>query len=172
MRNKGSPAVLEHRRYLAVRRLLDGASVQEVAEFLEVQPRSVQRWWRVFSEQGWDGLAAIAVIGRPRKLTPTQEKIVLRWLHDPPTNFGFDTELWTCRRLAQLIEEEWDIGLNARYLARWLRQRGFTPQKPQRIPRERRVEVIDQWLVRDWPRIKKKPSETTRTSFSSMKAGF
>ena len=50
--------------------------------------------------------------------------------------FGFDTELWTCRRLGQLIGEEWDVHMNVRYLAQWLRQRGFTPQKPQRIPRE------------------------------------
>lgn len=172
MRNKTSPAVFEHRRYLAVRRILEGASVEEVADFLEVQPRSVQRWWKVFSEKGWAGLAARGKVGRPRKLTPTQEKIVLRWLHDQPTAFGFDTELWTCRRLAQLIEEEWDIRLNPRYLARWLRARGLTPQKPLRIPRERQPEVIAQWLAQDWPRIKKKRSVTGHTSFSLMKAGF
>jgi len=45
---------------------------------------------------------------------------VLRWLEDKPTDFGFDTELWTCRRLAQLIREEWDIELHPRYLPRWL----------------------------------------------------
>ncbi len=172
MRNKGSPADLEHRRCLAVRRLLEGVSIQEVAEFLEVEPRSVQRWWSVFSERGWDGLASGGKAGRPRKLTPTQEKIVLRWLQDKPTDFGFDTELWTCRRLAQLIGEEWGIRLHPRYLSTWLRQRDFTPQKPQRVPRERRNEVLAQWLARDWPRIKKKRCGTERTSFCSMKAGF
>jgi transposase len=168
----GSSAELARRRRLAIQRLLEGASVQEVAEFLEVEPRSVQRWWRVFSQAGWDGLAAGGKGGRPPKLTPTQEKIVVRWLQDAPTDFGFDTELWTCRRLAQLIREEWGIDLHPRYLPRWLRERGFTPQKPERIPRERQSEVIANWLARDWPGIKKKRCSRRRTSFSSMKAGF
>jgi transposase len=150
---------------------LEGASIRDVAEFFDVQPRSVQRWWRLFSAKGWDALAARGTAGRPPKLTPTQEKIVPRWLEDSPTDFGFDTELWTCRRLAQLIEKEWGIRLHPRYLPQWLRERGLTPQKPQRVPRERQSEVIVQWLANDWPRIKKKPGVTTHTSFSSMKAG-
>jgi transposase len=172
MRSKGSPAVLEHRRFLAVRRLLDGYVDEEVANFLEVDPRSVRRWWKVFLEHGWDGLAAIAASGRPRKLTPTQEKIALRWLQDSPTVYGFATELWTSRRLAQLIREEWGIDIHPRSLPKWLRARGYTPQKPQRAPRERDPDVIAQWLARDWPRIKKKRFARGRTSFSSMKAGF
>jgi transposase len=151
---------------------LEGASIQEVAEFLEVDARSVQRWWRIFSDKGWPGLTASGRAGRPAKLTPTQEKIVLRWFQESPTDFGFDTELWTCRRLAQLIEEEWGIRLHPRYLPQWLRERGLTPQKPQRVPRERQSEVIAHWLTNDWPRLKKKPGVSKRTSFSSTKAGF
>ncbi len=172
MRTKGSPAVLEHRRFLAVRRLLDGYSSQEVASFLEVDRRSVQRWWRIFREHGWDGLAMIATSGRPRKLTSTQEKIVLRWLQDSPTAYGFATELWTSRRLARLIWEEWGIAVHPHSLPKWLRARGFTPQKPQRAPRERDPEVIARWLATDWPRVKKKRFARVRTSFLSMKAGF
>jgi transposase len=172
MRNKGSPAALEYCRFLAVRRLLDGYSTEEVAAFLEVDRRSVQRWWKIFVAHGWDGLAAIAVSGRPSKLTPTQEKIVLRWLQDSPTVYGFTTELWTCKRLTQLIGEEWGIRIHPHSLSRWLRARGYTPQKPQRVPRERDPEVIAQWLANDWPRIKKKRFASGRTSFSSMKAGF
>jgi transposase len=172
MRSKGSPAELEYRRFLAVRRLLDGYSTDDVAAFLEVDRRSVQRWLKIFQAHGWDGLAAIAASGRPRKLTPTQEKIVLRWLQDSPTVFGFATELWTSQRLAQLVWEEWGTRIHPHALPKWLRTRGYTPQKPQRIPRERDPEVIGQWLATDWPRIKKKRFAGERTSFSSMKAGF
>ena len=122
------PAELEHRRLLAVRRVLEGDTVEEVADFLEVDGRSVRRWVQRFWEHGWEGLVANPVPGRPRKLSPTQEKIVLRWLQDCPTDFGFPTALWTCQRLAQLIWEEWRIRLNPRYLSRWLRERDFTPQ--------------------------------------------
>ena len=156
MRSTGSPAELEHRRYLAIRRLLEGSSTEEVAEFLDVEVRSVQRWWRIFRQRGWKGLAATAGAGRPQKLTFTQEKIVIRWLQETPTDFGFTTELRTCRRLSGLIWQEWRIRLQPRYLPRWLRERGFTLQKPERVPRERDNEAIASWLATDWPRIKKK----------------
>jgi transposase len=43
----------------------------------------------------------------------------------------------------------------SRYLSAWLRDRGFTPQKPRRIPRQRDPEAIAAWLEVQWPRIKK-----------------
>jgi transposase len=165
MRSKGLPHELEYRRCLAVRRILEGYSIDEVADFLEVQPRSVKRWLHIFRQGGWNGLASQPVAGRPSKLTPTQEKIVFRWLHDSPTEHGFPTELWSARRLGQLIWEEWGIQFNRRYLPDWLRQRGLTPQKPQRVPRERSPEAIAAWLATDWPRIKKKRGGNGRTSF-------
>jgi len=103
------------------------------------------------------------VSGRPAKLTSTQEKVALRWLADSPTHHGFPTELWTATRLGQLIREEFGVGLNPRYLSTWLRERGFTPQKPDRVPRERDPKAIAAWLESDWPRIKKRPGGRAST---------
>jgi transposase len=157
MRTKGSPIELEHRRRLAVQRVLEGYSTQEVADFLGVDPSTVRRWVAAFRDHGDQGLVARPVSGRPRKLTPTQEKIALRWLTESPSEHGFETELWTAPRLGQLIREEFGVRLHPKYLSAWLRDRGFTPQKPQRVPRERDPEAIAAWLATDWPRIKKRP---------------
>jgi transposase len=148
---------LEHRRLLAVQRVLEGYSADEVADFLGVDPRSVRRWTAAYREEGGPGLLSRPASGRPPKLTLLQEKIIRRWLTDSPTEHGFDTELWTAPRVGRLIEEEFGIRLNPRYLSAWLRERGFTPQKPQRVPRERDPKAIAAWLESDWPRIKKKP---------------
>jgi transposase len=156
MRTQGSPDELERRRLLAVQRILEGYAAAEVAEFLEVSPRTVWRWLARYRGTGLEGLAARPASGRPRKLTTTQEKIVLRWLRDDPTEHGFPTELWTAPRLANLIEREFGVRLNPRYLNTWLRDRGFTPQKPQRVARERDPAAIEAWLATDWPRIKKR----------------
>jgi len=72
---------LEHRRRLAVQRVLEAYSTQEVADFLGVDGSTVRRWVAAFREQGEQGLRARAAAGRPRKLTTTHEKIILRWLH-------------------------------------------------------------------------------------------
>src|SRR3954470_18264370 len=164
MRDKGSPEELEHRRWLAVQRVLDGYSTEEVAEFLGVDPRSVRRWFAAYRGGGGQGLLSRPVPGRPPKLTTTQEKIVRRWLAESPREHGFETELWTAPRVGQLIHEEFGIRLNSRYLSTWLRDRGFTPQKPQRVPRERDPKAIAAWLESDWPRIKKRPGGRVPTS--------
>jgi transposase len=159
MRDQRPSAELEHRRLLAVQRVLEGYSTAEVAEFLDVDPRSVRRWVSAYRRGGGPSLLSRPSPGRPPKLTLTQEKIVRRWLNDSPMEHGFDTELWTAPRLTRLIDEEFDVRLNPRYLSAWLRERGFTPQKPQRVPRERDPKVIAAWLDSDWPRIKKRPDD-------------
>ena len=164
MRDQGSPSELEHRRLLAVQRVLEGYSTEEVAEFLGVDPRSVRRWVAAHREAEDEGLIARPVSGRPPKLTSTQEKIIRRWLADKPTEHGFATDLWTGPRLALMIRQEFGIGLNPKYLTVWLRRRGFTPQKPRRVPRQRDPEEIAAWLRTQWPRIKKRPDARARTS--------
>ena len=171
MRTTGSAEVLEYRRRLAVERIHDGYSTREVAEFLGVDPGSVRRWLAAFRRHGGDALAARPVSGRPPKLTGTQEKIVRRWLAENPTEHGFATELWTAGRLAQLIEQEWGTHFHPDSLGRWLRQRGFTPQKPRRKARERDDEAIARWLETDWPRIKKRRGGGAPRSCCSTRAG-
>lgn len=155
MRTKGSPAELERRRRLAVQRVHEGYTTAEVADFLGIDPSSVRRWLAASRRGDAGGLTARPVPGRPPKLTPTQEKVVRRWLADSPTAFGFATELWTGPRLAQLLQQELGVTLHPRYLCSWLRARDFTPQKPRRRPRERDEWAITRWLAEDWPRIKR-----------------
>jgi transposase len=156
MRSAGPTAVQEYRRCLAVQRVTEGHSPQEVADFLGVDARSVRRWLAAYRRQGGAGLTARSGAGRPPQLTTTQEKIVLRWLSDSPTEHGFTTELWSAGRLSQLIKADLGAHFHPHYLAAWLRQRGYTPQKPQRVPREKDNDAIAQWLAQDWPRIKNK----------------
>jgi transposase len=85
-------------------------------------------------------------------------------LADKPTEHGFATDLWTGPRLAKMIRQEFAIELNPKYLSVWLRRRGFTPQKPRRVPRQRDPEEIAAWLQTQWPRIKKRPDAGTPIS--------
>src|SRR4051794_2461684 len=106
MRTPGSSDVLAYRRRLAVERVSEGYSTQEVADFLGVDSSTVRRWLAAFREHGDPGLVVKPVSGRPRKLTSTREKIAPRWLTESPTHHGFEAELWTAARLRHLIQEE------------------------------------------------------------------
>jgi transposase len=164
MRSNGTAQELEARRRLAVQRVEDGWSQREVAAFLGVHPVTVAKWMARFRAGGEDGLAAKPTPGRPRFLTPAQEKQVIAWLADPPTKHGFRTDLWTARRVAELIRAKLNVEFHPHYLREWLRKRNYTPQKPARRAKQQNPVEIDRWLKDDWPRIEKKSKRTTPTS--------
>ena len=64
------------------------------------------------------------------------------WLADSP-------------RVSELIEREFGITYYPNYLNRLLDKLGFSPQKP--LPRavEQECELVQAWLERDFPRLKK-----------------
>jgi len=153
MRTRGSAKELERLRQLAVNRVREGKMPAQVAEFLGVHPASVRKWWKAYQKRGAAGIAAKPHPGRPPKLTRARQNQVLTWLRKNPKSFGFVTELWTGRRVAQVIEHKFGVLFHPRYLNEWLTTRGITPQKPAKQPRERDDDVIRRWRKNRWPRI-------------------
>nr|WP_261361097.1 helix-turn-helix domain-containing protein [Gemmata massiliana] len=98
MRSKGTAVELEARRVLAVQRVAEGWSQKDVAAFLGVHRVTVAKWVARHRGHGDRGRKAKPTPGRPRFLTDAQERQVLGWLDQPPTQYGFDTKI-TCRLL-------------------------------------------------------------------------
>jgi transposase len=146
---------LERRRRLAVARVRSGYTQTEVAQFLDVRLRSVQRWMHTYRIQGLAGLKAKPAPGRPRRLTPAQERRVLSWFRRSPRSFGFPTELWTAARVAEVIQRKFRKTFHPHYILQWLAQRRVAPQKPAQQARERSERKVRRWLREEWPRIKK-----------------
>jgi transposase len=164
MRSKGTAAELEARRRIAIVKHQDGWAQARIADFLGVHPVTVAKWVAQHRLSGDRGLMAKPTPGRPRFLTAVQEQTVLAWLADKPTAHGFRTDLWTARRVADLIHRRFEVAYHPDYLRAWLRQRGYRPQKPVRRARQRNQAVIDRWVAEEWPRIQKKRRHSTRTS--------
>src|SRR5215213_1041778 len=156
MRSKGTASELEARRRIAIEKLGDGWTQAAIADFLEVHPVTIAKWAARHRLAGDAGLAAKPTPGRPRFLTPDQESRVLGWLAEKPTAHGFRTDLWTARRVADLIRRRFGVRYHPDYLRAWLRRRGYSPQKPRRRAKQKKQSVIDQWVADDWPRIQKK----------------
>jgi transposase len=169
MRSKGSSAELERRRLLAIERLHDGHSTKEVAEFLGVHLRTVQKWKARHDQKGVAGLASKPALGRMPKLTDRQIQTVLGWFKRSPMEFGYSTELWTSRRVRDLIRKTFGVTFSSNYLCRWLTARDITPQKPKRQARQRDQARIDDWVQKDWPGLVKKGRTRTLISCWSTK---
>lgn len=163
MRSTGTASELEARRRAALGKLRDGWAQAEVADFLGVHPVTVAKWAARHRLDGDAGLAAKPTPGRPRFLTPEQERIALRWLADKPTAHGFRTDLWTARRVADLIRRRFGVDFHPDYLRAWLRRRGYSPQKPRRRARQKDQAAIDRWVAQEWPRVQKKRRRRTPT---------
>jgi transposase len=164
MRSKGTATELEARRRLAVERVGQGWAQKDVAAFLGVHPVTVKKWVARHRAAGDDGLLAKPTPGRPRFLTEARERKVPGRLDESPTRHGFDADLWTARRVAELIRKKFGVRFHPNYLREWLTARNFTPQKPARRARQRGQAAIDRWVAGDWPRIRKRRPRRTPTS--------
>ena len=154
----------EARRRLAIRKVLDGRTQADVADFLGVHPVTVAKWLKAYRDGGEQAVAAKPVPGRPRFLTAEQEAEVRGWLLTKPTEFGFRTDLWTAARVAQLIRDKLGVAFHPSYLREWRSERGYSPQKPVRRAERRDPVAIDSWLGQGYPAVQKKSPPTTPTS--------
>src|SRR4051812_4100927 len=109
MRSQGTAAELEQRRRLAVQRVSEGRKQKDVAAFLGVTERTVSRWMVAYREGGEAAIASKPAPGRPPKLSKRRERSVLSWLAKSPQAFGYKTDLWTTRRLAEVIEKRFGV---------------------------------------------------------------
>ena len=148
----------------AVRRVDEGWTQKDVAAFLGVHSVTVAKWVARHRADKGSGLKAKPTPGRPRLLTVAQERKVLGWLAEPPTKYGFPTDLWTARRVAELILQKFGVRFHPNYLREWLSKRNCTPQKPARRARQRDQAAIDRWVAEDWPRIQKRRGKNRPTS--------
>ena len=157
MRPTGSASQLEQRRRRAIELLNSGQQPVDVARILGVDRRSVRRWNAAYRKAGASGLDARPAPGRPRKLSVRQRKQLETALLKGAKAAGFPSDLWTCPRVAQLIEQRFQVRYHVHHIGRLLHSLGWSPQKPQRRALERDERRIQRWIKQDWAAIKKKP---------------
>src|SRR6266700_3407196 len=154
MRPSGSPAELERRRVRAIELLQRDVPVHVVAERLGVDRRSVRRWKRAHRGQGRAGLRARPAPGRPPKLTTPQQRQLTRLVVAGPEAAGYRTNLWTCRRIVDLIRHHFDVAYHPDHVGRLLRACGFSPQRPQPRAKERDDRRVREGVQVDWATVK------------------
>jgi transposase len=169
MRPKGSAGELERRRRRAIELLEKGHAPVDVARMLGVDRRSVRRWKAAHRERGSKGIEARPTPGRPPKLDGRQRARLERRLMKGARAAGYESDLWTCPRIADVIAEEFGVFYHPNHIGRLLRSLGWSPQRPQRRALERDEERIQGWIRADWPRIKKKHRGGKPGSRSSTK---
>ena len=94
--------------------------------------------------------------GRPPKLGRKQHPRLERLLLKGAKAAGYESDLWTCPRIAEVISAQFGVVYHRDHIGRLLRSLGWSPQRPQRRALERNEERIQGWVREDWPRIRPK----------------
>ena len=168
MRTKGTAAELEVRRRIAARLFNMDATLAEIARCVDASVSSVRRWKKAWKTGGVAALAAKPHPGPPARLSQDQHEQLCDLLVEGARAAGYNSDLWTCRRVTALIEQRFGVSYHFNHVGRLLHALGFSPQKPLRRARERDEEAIERWRRVDWPRIKKRDADFKPASPLSM----
>ena len=172
------PQAHRHRQQLQARRLraaelfAAGIHPAEVARQLGVSRQSASTWQQRWKAGGSGALQSRGPTGPTPRLSDQELARVEQALLEGAGSHGFQGELWTLERIAEVIWRLCGVRHHPAHVWALLRYRmGWSVQRPRRQAAERDQAAIDQWVKLDWPRIKKTPDAATRPSASSTSPG-
>jgi Transposase and inactivated derivatives len=147
---------LEEIRKMAVERVREGEKPSVVIASYGFHRCVIYRWLKAASGRGKGVKALVARkgSGRPRKLTPAQERQVFRWINGKnPMQYGFDFGLWTRQIVRELVEIKFDVVLSLATVGALLARLGLTVQKPLQRAYQRDPEAIERWRRETYPAL-------------------
>jgi transposase len=151
--------------------LKSGLSLNEVARRIQCVASSVMRWRDAWRRHGADALKVGASPGRPPKLKAAQQRRLLRVLAKGPLAQGYNTNVWTTARIAEVIARQFGVSYHRDHVGRLMHSLNWSHQKPEKRAVERNEEGIEQWKREDWPRVKKTLRGWTPISSSRTNPG-
>ena len=162
----------EKRRCHAQRLAEQGWKQKDIAEALQVSKGAVSQWLKIAKQEGSAGLLARAHTGRPPELTDEEKQLIPDYLSHGAESYGFQGEVWTCRRVRKMIEIEFGVSYHKSHVARLLKELNWTPQQPTEQATQRDEEAIADWRKHVWNDMKKKRIWNEESSFLWMNLVF
>jgi len=147
---------LEEIRKMAVERVREGERPSAVIASYGFHRCVIYRWLKQARGRG-KGLKALTArpaTGRPRTLTPAQERQVFRWINGKnPMQYGFDFGLWTRSIVQALIVRKFKKRLSLASVGSLLARLGLTAQKPLQRAYQRDPQAIERWQRETYPAL-------------------
>jgi transposase len=145
------------KRIHALLYVIEGKSVAEVAEILDLSEQSVRNYVRVFILKGLESLVYKRPPGRPPKLTKTQRKELAKLIDAGPEQAGYDCGCWDTSLIQDLIQTRFGVEYTPHYIAQLLSNIGFSYQRAcfvsGHIDDGEVVEARKVWMEKTWPKL-------------------
>jgi transposase len=147
--------------------------MSQAGELYSVPYVTVRKWVTKVKNEGINSLVKDER-GRPegKELNKTQESRIIKKLIDKtPDQLKLRFGLWTRETVSELIWREYGIRRSVWQIGRYLKEWGFTPQKPVYKSYEQNSELVNKWLKKTYPAIRTKAQKEGATIFWGDETG-
>jgi transposase len=160
------------RRLRALQLKGQGWYQRDIAAALGVSEDAVSRWLARARDGGPEALLARPSPGHPPKLSPAQKRLIPEFLWHGAEAYDFRGEVWTCARVARVLEEEFGVHYHKDHVGRLLQELHWTPQVPIRRALQRDEEAIRRWRDEVWPDLRRRARRERRLLVFEDESGF
>lgn len=159
MSKKSTPAKnwREERRMQAWKLHQQGWKQKDIATALGVSEGAVSQWFKKAKAEGAEALRHQPPPGATPKLSKEQQAQLPTLLKQGAEAFGFRGQVWTTKRVALMIQQQFGVSYHPAHCSRLLRNLKWSQQKPIQKATQRDEAAIQAWKEQRWDELKKKP---------------
>ena len=153
-----SESALEFRRRRAVELMQQGESKEIISRILDVHPVSLNVWMRKATRG--ESLRTKPGGGRPRRRNDLQLAKLEELLKKGPTAHGWDNNLWTTRRVREVIKRHFNMEFSR--CGAWHILKDYlhwSAIRPAQQAAKRDEAEIARWKAEEFPRIERQAKE-------------
>ena len=149
--------VMSYLRKIAVHAVEENNySPEDVIKIFGLSRSSMYDWLKRYREHGYDGLDTKKAPGAEPVITEEMDVWLKRTVLElTPEAFGYDTTLWTCDLLAQLLHKRYGVQVIGATVNQHLHRLGLTNQKPNYIAREQDPVAVERFVTEEFPKIQR-----------------
>jgi transposase len=153
--------------------VIDGKSIEEAANILDLSKQSIYSYLKAFLIKGMNSLKYKRPPGRPRKLTKTQRKELCKLIDDGPEAAGYDYGCWNTALIQDLISKKFKVTYSSHYIAELLKNLGYSYQKARFVSNHIDDVAPEQkeWME-TWPEIMRLADEKDAMVLFGDEASF
>lgn len=132
-----------------------GLSVSAIADWFNKSEGAIYQWFDWFEDQPLDEAPYRDCWGKSSpKISEEQMLKLEELLIEGAEANGFTGQIWTGKRVANIIEKEFDETVSPHTARRYMKKIGWSRQKPQRRAIERNDTEIKKFINEEWKEIR------------------
>jgi len=155
---------LERRRLKAMKLWKRGISQYKIAKRFKVSFEAVSNWVEAYQKNGLEGLKSQGHPGQKSQLSDSERKKLKAAVLKGPKVFGYDTDVWTLERIADVIRMTSKVKFKTTQTWRIVISLGLSSQKPTLRAKERNEAAIRRWRLKEMPKLKKMGGQASLSS--------